>query len=1842
MIFYRLRYFLAILLTMTFGKLESQVIADALPGCLEIETIVGVACNLGNITNPNAIQVIGNQVVATGVDGANCCLPNGGDWNSYFEFEEITIDCFEDIMISMDYSASGDFEDDFPSAPAFGCTGTPADNGHDQIVFTYSLDGGTEIQSLYVHGEDAIDFTGTWIEGPLNGNTLRIKVYASNKSNSETFFFENLIIEAGSTSASAGDDFTYCGDGPIDLDGSGDGTWSGGLGTFSDTTDPNSTYTPDATEFGTTVILTYGGCAATAGCATADVSDEVEITIFQGATASIDQSTNGELCFGECTTIKFDFIGGAEPYDLDLTFNISGVGFPINFNAPGFAASDVITICYDITGIFPQYDAGSQTISVPEIAAGLSGNFTLNSFTDDNGCEGTVTGSGFAIAFLDTPEANFASLEECDEGGGMATFDLTEMDNDVNGGSGETVRYYDDPALTNEVFSPYISPSSVLYATVSNADCTSEPEEVEVIVLSNGDAGIVELYCTDLGTTDCIICDDDGVPGQAIQVLFVFNDPSLPHEIILELIDDDGSVQTTYNLAANQTNLTITISSNTTIELLAVTEGNGCADTSDLGGIVTITYLVAPELDPIGPLSECGSITLPAITGTDLSGSELYYTETNQGGDSYAEGAIITSSVDLFVYSGVPECFDEIMVEIEILPGTTFDEPNDTTSCGPYTLPDITGTGINSTAAYYTLSGGNGNIYIPGNIVLSNTTLYIFDPASSCSSNEPSFMITIFETPTIEVMNIDTCGVYELPIITGVLLTSNEGYYTEPNGMGVELMVGDTIFATDTIYAFDNNNGCIAEEEIIIKIGEGPTAGVGDTISICSDMNPLIVNLPMLLSEPADTLGMWSDDMGIIMDDTDSTLVNIAGITGVINFMYVIENMECGNDTSHLQINVQEQLDAGGQDLLTGCEDEFSTIDLNSFWNIVGTNDTIIVIGGAVIDVTDPSVVDISILDPGMYNLQYIVGMMDTVCMPDTANLTIEIDEAPDAGEDVNTTTCAGNIVQLENVLQGNNTVGVFGDPGATGALTGSNVNSGILGVGIFTFTHTVAGNGACDGETIEIEIEVTTDVTAGNSVIDTICYTDEINLFDYLDGASQGGTFFDVDNGNLVIPDGILIANTAPGVPRVINILYEVGDDIDCPKSTATLELTILPEPAFNLLVLESFICDSILNVRMDYTYLTDFDFTLEIDGSLPELPISIPFIDVSPTLLAADMVDLQLNLAQYNLPAGMVYSIRIATVTRGDCISEIVSVPGTFNIGTQDTLMVNDILCGDDMVEYGGQFFNATNPSDEITIQRPGQCDSIIIVDLIFEDPATSLINNTLCTGQSITLGGTVYDESFPSGEFILFGGSANGCDSTVMIDLMFADASVNNVVENICQGETLTFNSIVYDQNNLMGSDTLIGGSNGGCDSIINVNLTLVTTDIGTEMTTTCDLLYSTTVNGVLFDLNNPIGSQTILGGSVNGCDSTVMINITFLDPATGLEDGSICPGESIMVNGNTYDQDLLIGTEMFFGQASNGCDSIVNINLTLLEVPEGNFINSSCDENYELSLNGNTYNVANPMGTEMISGGASNGCDSIVNIQLSFDGITAMSTIAQANCADNTGSVTITSINGTGPFFWAQSGDTVVEITGLPYTIEDLTGAGDINLADSDGCETMVSYSISDFITPTLTSEVIDNQIFVSGIPLDEINSIAWTPTDGLSCTDCLDPTFLVTEDTEYLITINYSDGCDISLTIPVMAEEIPIIPTYNIPNVFSPNGDGNNDVFYIIPSATASNQIASMTIYDRWGNQVYRKENYINEIGVGWDGTYNGKELNPGVYVYLIEVLENDVIIPFYGDVTIVK
>lgn len=109
-------------------------------------------------------------------------------------------------------------------------------------------------------------------------------------------------------------------------------------------------------------------------------------------------------------------------------------------------------------------------------------------------------------------------------------------------------------------------------------------------------------------------------------------------------------------------------------------------------------------------------------------------------------------------------------------------------------------------------------------------------------------------------------------------------------------------------------------------------------------------------------------------------------------------------------------------------------------------------------------------------------------------------------------------------------------------------------------------------------------------------------------------------------------------------------------------------------------------------------------------------------------------------------------------------------------------------------------------------------------------------------------------------------------------------------------------------------------------------------------------------------------------------------------------------------------------------------------------------------------------------------------------------------------------------------------------------------------------------------------------------------------------------------------ISYSSaGCVDSFPDPIQEEEIIIIEVepsrLEVMNVFTPNGDGSNDYFFVYAKSLRQFKIS---IYNRWGNQVYQHVQSEDKFDwQGWDGTMDGKgksKLEPGVYYYVIEAL----------------
>ncbi len=152
----------------------------------------------------------------------------------------------------------------------------------------------------------------------------------------------------------------------------------------------------------------------------------------------------------------------------------------------------------------------------------------------------------------------------------------------------------------------------------------------------------------------------------------------------------------------------------------------------------------------------------------------------------------------------------------------------------------------------------------------------------------------------------------------------------------------------------------------------------------------------------------------------------------------------------------------------------------------------------------------------------------------------------------------------------------------------------------------------------------------------------------------------------------------------------------------------------------------------------------------------------------------------------------------------------------------------------------------------------------------------------------------------------------------------------------------------------------------------------------------------------------------------------------------------------------------------------------------------------------------------------------------------------------------------------------------------------------------------------------------------------IATFTWTPGDStLSASNIQTPSADPLRDTRYTLTVVDVNGCRDSAVVVV---EVDFNRNVYIPNVFSANGDGPNDEFRIF-TCNGVLGITKAALFDRWGNQVYATQNLAPECaGVRlWDGRFNNKLANPGVYVYVIVIKFIDGSeLTYRGDVTLLR
>jgi gliding motility-associated-like protein len=156
----------------------------------------------------------------------------------------------------------------------------------------------------------------------------------------------------------------------------------------------------------------------------------------------------------------------------------------------------------------------------------------------------------------------------------------------------------------------------------------------------------------------------------------------------------------------------------------------------------------------------------------------------------------------------------------------------------------------------------------------------------------------------------------------------------------------------------------------------------------------------------------------------------------------------------------------------------------------------------------------------------------------------------------------------------------------------------------------------------------------------------------------------------------------------------------------------------------------------------------------------------------------------------------------------------------------------------------------------------------------------------------------------------------------------------------------------------------------------------------------------------------------------------------------------------------------------------------------------------------------------------------------------------------------------------------------------------------------------------------------------------IDSIIWSPDITLDCNNCPNPIATPIATTTYTATIYYSEQgttCTTSDTVTIEVLNSCENSVIFVPNTFTPNGDGLNDIFMI--RGIAATKINYLRVFDRWGQMVFEVTNgEANEPRWGWDGTNrSGEKLNPAVFVYTYEIeCINGEAVGGKGNVTLVR
>lgn len=247
----------------------------------------------------------------------------------------------------------------------------------------------------------------------------------------------------------------------------------------------------------------------------------------------------------------------------------------------------------------------------------------------------------------------------------------------------------------------------------------------------------------------------------------------------------------------------------------------------------------------------------------------------------------------------------------------------------------------------------------------------------------------------------------------------------------------------------------------------------------------------------------------------------------------------------------------------------------------------------------------------------------------------------------------------------------------------------------------------------------------------------------------------------------------------------------------------------------------------------------------------------------------------------------------------------------------------------------------------------------------------------------------------------------------------------------------------------------------------------------------------------------------------------------------------------------------------------------------------------------------------------------------------------------NCPGQEDTLHVTNTNSNGAntiFTWTDSqhivststvNDTSLAIVQIISATNDTIINFTVTATDINSCQatSIIPVHFYNLNAPQLVNGVLDTSYVIGyELPLSELDdnyfnlqqvasefNYSWTPDVDLSCSDCAEPTIRTMEDQSYVLTISDIYGC--YLRTAIVNVTIERKESLDLPDAFTPNGDGINDV--IFPDGHALQEVEEFKIFNRWGDVIHHASGKLSDIG--WDGKIGGKLQQQDAYSYTVTI-----------------